>query len=75
MSDVLELALLDGAGGIGRAKQRRSNTWMLGFSVRQSLMSPVQTKSWGWTIALIVSAELKEALERMGATGAKFKEV
>ncbi|WNG31619.1 hypothetical protein F0U62_19415 [Cystobacter fuscus] len=32
-------------------------------------------RTWGWTIALIVSEELKEALERMGATGAKFKEV
>jgi uncharacterized protein DUF1629 len=32
-------------------------------------------RTWGWTIALIVSEELKEALERMGATGVKFKEV
>ncbi|HZH16043.1 MAG TPA: DUF1629 domain-containing protein [Archangium sp.] len=32
-------------------------------------------RTWGWTIALIVSEELKEALERIGATGVKFKEV
>jgi hypothetical protein len=29
----------------------------------------------GWTVALIVSEEIKEALERIGATGVKFKEV
>ena len=32
-------------------------------------------RPWGWTIALIVSEEIKEALERIGATGTKFKEV
>jgi hypothetical protein len=32
-------------------------------------------RTWGWTVALIVSEELKEALERIGATGVKFKEV
>jgi len=32
-------------------------------------------RTWGWTVALIVSEEIKEALERIGATGAKFKEV
>ncbi len=32
-------------------------------------------RTWGWTIALIVSEELKEALERIRATGTKFKEV
>ncbi|HVG61429.1 MAG TPA: DUF1629 domain-containing protein [Hyalangium sp.] len=29
----------------------------------------------GWEIALIVSEEIKEALERIGATGVKFQEV
>jgi hypothetical protein len=29
----------------------------------------------GWTVALIVSEEIKAALERVGATGTKFKEV
>lgn len=32
-------------------------------------------RPWGWTVALIVSEEIKQALERSGATGAKFKEV
>jgi hypothetical protein len=29
----------------------------------------------GWAGTLIVSEEIKEALERMGATGTKFEEV
>jgi hypothetical protein len=32
-------------------------------------------RPWGWTIALIVSEDIKEALERAGVTGMKFKEV
>jgi hypothetical protein len=32
-------------------------------------------RTWGWSIALIVSEDLKEALERAGVTGAKFEEV
>ncbi|NMO18136.1 hypothetical protein HPC49_50760 [Pyxidicoccus fallax] len=32
-------------------------------------------RTWGWHIALIVSDEIKKALERAGATGLKFKEV
>lgn len=32
-------------------------------------------RTWGWDIALIVSEEIKEALERLGATGTKFKQV
>jgi hypothetical protein len=32
-------------------------------------------RTWGWTVALIVSEEIKDALERIGATGVKFKEV
>jgi hypothetical protein len=32
-------------------------------------------RTWGWTIALIVSEDIKEALERAGVTGIKFKEV
>jgi hypothetical protein len=29
----------------------------------------------GWSTALIVSEEIKNALERMGATGTRFQEV
>jgi len=32
-------------------------------------------RTWGWTIALIVTEDIKEALERAGITGVKFKEV
>jgi uncharacterized protein DUF1629/suppressor of fused protein SUFU len=32
-------------------------------------------RPWGWDVVLIVSEAIKEALERMGATGAKFTEV
>jgi hypothetical protein len=32
-------------------------------------------RTWGWPITLIVREEIREALERMGATGAKFTEV
>ena len=32
-------------------------------------------RSWGWDVVLVVSEDIKEALERMGATGAKFNEV
>lgn len=32
-------------------------------------------RTWGWTVALIVSEEIKDALERIGATGVRFKEV
>ncbi|ATB29105.1 imm11 family protein [Melittangium boletus] len=29
-------------------------------------------RTWGWSVALIVSEEIKEALEHIGATGVKF---
>jgi len=29
----------------------------------------------GWEVALIVSGKIKDALERMGATGTRFEEV
>jgi hypothetical protein len=32
-------------------------------------------RTWGWTVALIVSEDIKEALERAGVTGTRFKEV
>lgn len=32
-------------------------------------------RPWGWRVALIVSEDVKEALERTGATGLVFKEV
>jgi hypothetical protein len=32
-------------------------------------------RTWGWAIALIVREEIRDALERMGATGTEFEEV
>jgi hypothetical protein len=32
-------------------------------------------RPWGWSIALIVREDIKDALEHMGATGTEFKEV
>jgi hypothetical protein len=32
-------------------------------------------RTWGWELAIVVSEAIKDALDRMGATGAKFKEV
>ncbi|MDC0708106.1 hypothetical protein POL68_06450 [Stigmatella sp. ncwal1] len=32
-------------------------------------------RTWGWTVALIVSEDIKDALERAGVTGCQFKEV
>jgi len=32
-------------------------------------------RTWGWSIALIVSEDIKDALERLGATGTRFEAV
>lgn len=32
-------------------------------------------RTWGWTVALIVSEKIKEALERAGVSGMRFKDV
>jgi hypothetical protein len=32
-------------------------------------------RPWGWTVALIVSEELKQAMEQEGLTGTRFIEV
>jgi hypothetical protein len=32
-------------------------------------------RPWGWPVVLVVSEEIKEALERTGTTGAKFEQV
>jgi hypothetical protein len=51
------------------------------FSVAGMRIDPTKVgdakvfRTWGWHIALIVSEEIKEALESIGATGTKFKEV
>jgi hypothetical protein len=32
-------------------------------------------RPWGWSVALIIREDIKDALERLGATGTKFKQV
>jgi prolyl-tRNA synthetase len=32
-------------------------------------------RPWGWRVALLVSEDVKEALEREGLTGTRFTEV
>ncbi|MFP2929692.1 imm11 family protein [Pyxidicoccus sp. 3LG] len=32
-------------------------------------------RTWGWSVALIVSEDIKDAMERTGATGMEFTEV
>jgi hypothetical protein len=32
-------------------------------------------RPWGWTVALIISEDLKQALEAEGITGTRFVEV
>jgi len=49
---------------------------VVGLRIAKSLVGDVKVfRTWGWTIALIVSEDLKEALDRTGATGMKFTEV
>lgn len=31
-------------------------------------------RPWGWTVALVVSEDLKNAMEEAGLTGTKFEE-
>ncbi len=51
------------------------------FSVRDMRIDKAKVGSTkvfrpeGWTVVLIVSGEIKDALERMGATGTRFQEV
>ncbi|NVJ21872.1 MULTISPECIES: imm11 family protein [Myxococcus] len=50
-------------------------------SVAGMRIDPIQVgsakvfRTWGWTVALVVSEEIKEAMERAGITGAKFTDV
>lgn len=51
------------------------------FSVYGLRIEPTQAggarifRPWGWEIALIVSENIKEAMQRLGMTGARFEEV
>ncbi|MFY2560742.1 hypothetical protein ACN469_24270 [Corallococcus terminator] len=48
------------------------------YGLRIDPMKPGSTKvfrTWGWTVALVVSEDIKVALERAMVTGAEFEEV
>ncbi|WP_164021521.1 imm11 family protein [Pyxidicoccus trucidator] len=49
---------------------------VIGLRIDKSLVGDVKVfRTWGWPIALIVPEDIKEALERTGATGMRFTEV
>jgi len=60
----------------GRPEKIGKYRAVAGMRIDPSKVGDAQVfRPWGWTIALIVSEEIKEALERLGATGTRFKEV
>ncbi|QRN97350.1 hypothetical protein JRI60_51865 [Archangium violaceum] len=60
----------------GRPEKTGQYRAVYGMRMDPSKMGDAKVfRPWGWTVALIVSEEIKEALERIGATGTKFKEV
>jgi hypothetical protein len=49
---------------------------VIGMRIDPSKVGDAQVfRTWGWQVAIVVSEAIKEALERVSATGTKFKEV
>ncbi|HYO60196.1 imm11 family protein [Archangium sp.] len=49
---------------------------VIGMRIDPSKVGNAQMfRTWGWMVVIVVSEAIKESLERMGVTGAKFKEV
>jgi hypothetical protein len=60
----------------GRPEKTGKYRAVAGMRIDPSKVGDAQVfRPWGWTLALIVSEEIKEALERLGVTGTRFKEV
>ncbi|HZI10464.1 MAG TPA: DUF1629 domain-containing protein [Myxococcus sp.] len=60
----------------GRPEKTGTYRNVVGLRIDKSKVGGAKVfRTWGWSIALIVSEDLKEALERTGATGMKFTEV
>lgn len=60
----------------GRPEEVGTYRSVLGLRIDPTQVGDAQVfRPWGWTIALIVSENIKDALERTGATGLKFTEV
>lgn len=59
----------------GRPEKTGRYRSVIGMRIDPAVGDAKVFRSWGWDVVLIVSEDIKQALERMGATGAKFKEV
>jgi hypothetical protein len=60
----------------GRPEKTGQYRAVYGMRINTSQVSDAKVfRTWGWTVALIVSEEIKKALESIGATGTRFKEV
>ncbi len=60
----------------GRPEKTGSYRAVYGMRIDPTVVGDAKVfRAWGWTSALIVSEDIKEALERAHVTGAKFKEV
>ena len=60
----------------GRPEKTGSYRAVHGLRIDPSKVGDAKVfRPWGWLVVLLVSMEVKEALERIGATGTKFKEV
>jgi hypothetical protein len=60
----------------GRPEKTGSYRAVHGLRIDPSKAGDAQVfRPWGWLVVLLVSEEIKEALEHMGATGTQFKEV
>ncbi|HSP79526.1 MAG TPA: DUF1629 domain-containing protein [Myxococcaceae bacterium] len=60
----------------GRPEKTGRYRSVMGMRIDTSKVGDAQVfRPWGWDVVLIVSEHIKNALERMGATGPRFEEV
>lgn len=60
----------------GRPEKTGTYRSVMGLRIDKSKPGDVKVfRTWGWSIVLIISEDIKDALERTGATGMKFTEV
>ena len=60
----------------GRLEQVGTYRAVSGMRIDTAIVGDVRLfRPWGWTVALIVSEDIKDALERASVTGVNFKEV
>jgi uncharacterized protein DUF1629 len=62
--------------GDGRPDKTGQYKSVIGMRIDPSKVGDSRVfRTWGWSPAIIISEDIKQALESMGATGAKFTEV